>query len=163
MVPTTPVPGASTLAAGIALLAIITLRHRLTRERPLRLWRQWVALGLCASFTLALFAAVRPSAHVLWWSALAMIAGTALGVVRARMIVVGYDENGQLVQHVPAGAFWLLVAIVACVRPVLRLFISHEIGAGIPHSDLALLAFALGMITGARAELTLRSRSLRAR
>jgi len=132
------------------------MRQRLSRERLLRLGRQWVLLVVCLLITALGFGLARPSPVIWLWSVPAVALGGILGGLRARTIILSLDEAGRLMQRLPGHAFGLLV-IILCIRPVVRGIFIKEVGATNTHSDLVVLAFAMGMVAGGRIELAVRA------
>ncbi|MEN2793033.1 hypothetical protein ABC974_25640 [Sphingomonas oligophenolica] len=151
-------PGLIGPVLGFAALGL--MRRRLSRERRLKLARQWGLLGLSLSITALAFCLARPLPLIWLWSVPATAAGALLGGVRARTIILSLDDTGRVMQRLPANAFGLLLLILS-IRPVVRWMFTQEIGANVAHSDLVVLAFALGTVAGGRIELTARALRLR--
>lgn len=155
-----PFPTLSIVGSAVSLAVLTLMQRRLSRERPLKLSRQWNLVTACFWIQVLAYITLRPSPLVCLWSAPALICGVALGAVRTRAVVLRIDDEGRLMQRMPAAALKTLLLLL-CVRQLLRVLLVRQLGADVSHADFALLAFAFGLVAGGRVELTLRARQLR--
>jgi hypothetical protein len=147
------------------IAAVVALRLRsMSRERPLKLGSLWVVPAIYAAVAASMLVALPPPP--LGWGlvALGLVAGLVVGWHRGKLIRIERNaETGELRQRASPLAMLLLLALIVLKLGARELF--GEAAAAHPTSGAmlltdAFLGFALGLLSGTRAELYLRARRL---
>ena len=162
---TTPNPwiGYAVTAIVVAIVLAIRLR-RMNVLRPLKLERLWILPAVYLALAAIMFVATPPDAIGWPLCGLALVAGSALGWWRGRLIHVEVDPETHLLSARQSPAAIAFIVILIAVRQGLRAIIQNGGGTGL-HVSVAtltdlLVALALGLLTVQRVEMYLRAKRL---
>lgn len=145
----------------VAIFAVIFAFRvrRMSRERPLKLEQLWIVPALYLLLVAVTFAATPP--RPLGWalSVVALLVGGAAGWQRGKAMRITLDPATHRLNHRASPlAMFILLALVG-VRAALRAEGSRLHLDAFLVTDV-LLAFALGLFAGTRAEMYLRGKRL---
>lgn len=142
------------------ILVVMALRmRRMGQMRPLKLERLWVVPVLYLAVAAMMAFQLPPTGWVGIASLVALLAGSALGWQRGKMMHIHVDpETHDLNQKASPAAMLFLVALIA-VRALGRGFLDSE-GVSPAMVTDPLIAFALGMFSMTRLEMYLRGKRL---
>ncbi|HTK33911.1 MAG TPA: CcdC protein domain-containing protein [Caulobacteraceae bacterium] len=154
----------SYLVMALAAAGVLALRmRRLSRARPLRLERLWIAPALLIVAMALLLVQAPPRSSDWPWLALALAIGGGLGWVRGGTMAIAVDEKTHAlnVRASPVAILFLVGLVV--IRTGLR---GALVGNGsVLHLSTALvtdvfLMFAVGLLGMQRLEMAIRARRL---
>lgn len=150
------------VGACFALALAIRIR-RFGRPQRLRLGTLWIIPAIFLLIAAAIFIAFPPSGHGWLWIGLGLLAGSAVGWQRGRLIEISVDpETGRLNQRSSPAALFFIGALVA-IRWMLHYIVElsdarWHLGAMLVSSIF--IAFATGLLAAYRIEIFLRGRRL---
>lgn len=162
-----PVPGWANAVIPVLVLAVVfTLRfRRMKTARPLRVETLWVVPAIYLALVVFVFAKSPPT--MLGWTValVALIAGSAVGWQRGRMMHIEVDpQTHALSQRSSPAAILLLLGLVV-IRMGARAWFGGDgslmrASAGAMLLTDGLLGLALGLLSMTRLEMALRARRL---
>jgi len=149
----------------VIIAVVLAFRFRsMGRERPLKLATLWIVPAVYLAIAAWVFVALPPPP--LGWGlvVLGLAAGLAAGWHRGKLIRIERNaETGALRQRASPLAMLLLVALIVVKLGAREIFgdsaAAHP-GSGAMMLTDAFIGFALGLLSGTRAELYVRARRL---
>jgi hypothetical protein len=148
----------------LVVVVVMALRmRRMSRERPLKLERLWIAPVLVLAATVAVIAQAPPSGLDWLWLALAIVLGGGLGWLRGKTMHIEVDPVTHAVTAKGSQAAMAFIVILVAIRFGLRSYIAAN--ASTLHLSIAMagdlfIAFALGLVCLQRVEMGLRAQRL---
>jgi membrane protein CcdC involved in cytochrome C biogenesis len=159
-------PLLSSVVAILIVLGVMALRlRRMSRARPLKVERLWIAPALLLAVAALVLVEVPPHAADWLWIALAALAGAALGWLRGSLMRITVHPETHAVEVKASPAAILLIVAMLVVRQLVRLS-QAEGGAAARYSSVsgalidALIVFAVALAAVQRLEMGLRATRL---
>ncbi|KRB82776.1 hypothetical protein ASE00_12180 [Sphingomonas sp. Root710] len=150
--------------AGACFALAIAIRIRqFGRTQRLRLGTLWIVPAIFLMLAATIFTAFPPSGLGWLWIGLGLIAGSAVGWQRGRLVEISVDsETGRLNQRSSPAAL-LFIGVLIAIRWVLLYLVElsdarWHLGAMLVSGIF--IAFAAGVLSAYRAEIFLRGRRL---
>jgi len=143
------------------MLVVVALRmRRMGQMRPLKLEGLWIVPVIYLAVTALMFWQLPPTGWVAIASAIGLLMGATVGWQRGRMMHIHVDpETHALNQKASPAAMVFLIALIL-VRTAARGILGHESNVSPAMLTDPLIAFALGMLTWTRVEMSLRAKRL---